>query len=142
MSKSSTKNGNTSANSVLDGTGNGQLIEPEGLALDSKGDVWVMDTGNSRAEEFSSTGTYMQQFGSNGAPLEALYDPKAVAVDAKGDKWVADSYNARIVEFSPAGESIFSFGTEGTGPGQLKEPRAIAIDSKGDVWFLTRPMIA
>jgi RHS repeat-associated protein len=111
----------------------GRTGEPEGLALDSKGDVWVIDSGNARAQEFSSTGAYMSQFGSHGTPLGELDAPKGVAVDSKGDEWVADTNKSRVLEFSPTGESILSVGSEGTGPGELKAPRAVAINPEGDV---------
>ena len=49
------------------GTGNGQLKEPEGVALnEATGDVYVVDYGNSRVEVFSSAGTFQGQFDGSG----------------------------------------------------------------------------
>ncbi|MDE1725598.1 MAG: hypothetical protein KGH76_06865, partial [Thaumarchaeota archaeon] len=46
------------------GTGNGELINPHGIRFDSSGDVYIVDTGNNRVEEFDPSGNYILQFGS------------------------------------------------------------------------------
>jgi hypothetical protein len=52
------------------GTGNGQFREPADVAVDSSGNVYVLEThlynGNPRVQKFSSTGTYITQWGSTG----------------------------------------------------------------------------
>src|SRR5437763_9006693 len=48
------------------GTGNGQLSAPFGLALDSTGNVYVADVANHRIQKFSSVGTYLTQWGTKG----------------------------------------------------------------------------
>jgi hypothetical protein len=47
-------------------TGNGQLSGPKDLAVDSSGNIWVADPGNTRVQEFNSSGSYLSQFGSAG----------------------------------------------------------------------------
>jgi len=39
------------------GTGNGQFVEPYGIAIDSGGNFWVVDHGNERVEAFNISGT-------------------------------------------------------------------------------------
>ena len=117
------------------GAGSGlPLKEPEGMAVDSKGDVWIADTGNDRVQELSSTGGYIRQFGSEGTGSGQFKSPYGVAIDGSGDVWVADMGNNRVEEFSSTGSFILQFGSEGTGNGQFKGPRGIAIDGKDDVW--------
>ncbi len=49
-----------------EGTGQGQLDKPAGVATDSSGNVWVADTGHDRVQEFNSKGEFVREFGSEG----------------------------------------------------------------------------
>ncbi len=112
----------------------GKLKDPFGVAVDSKGDIWVSDEGNSRIEEFGPSGEYLSTFGKAGKETGQLKGPKGIAIDSKGDIWVTEAGNDRVQEFSPEGKSLLVFGKEGSEPGELKEPKALALDSSGDVW--------
>lgn len=113
------------------GTGNGQFQKPIGIATDSKGNVWVADSGNGRIQVFDSSGKYVRQFSKGKFPL---VEPTDVALDAKGDAWVVDSKGPRIVKFDSEGKFLSEFGESGTGNGQLSLPNSIAVDSKGNLW--------
>ena len=117
------------------GSGAGKLNLPFGPALDSKGDIWVADSGNNRIEEYSPEGKYVFSFGTKGKKAGELNEPKALTIDAKGDVWVSESGNDRIQEFSSEGKSLATCGKSGSGAGALSEPKGIAIDAKGDVWI-------
>src|SRR5262249_23543340 len=45
------------------GSGNGQLAAPRDAATNAAGDVYVVDYGNDRIEEFSPSGAYITQWG-------------------------------------------------------------------------------
>lgn len=115
------------------GSGNGQFSHPAGVAIDSKGDVWVVDYGNNRVEELSPAGEYMKSLGSAGTGSGQFNAPKALAFDASGDLWVADYGNSRIEEFGPTGAFIRSVGTAGTGTGQFNHPEGIAVAPNGHI---------
>src|SRR5208337_1559642 len=72
------------------GTGNGQFDFPQGVAVDSSGNVYVVDRGNSRIQKFSNTGTYITQWGSLGISNGQFDYPQGVAVDSSGNVYVAD----------------------------------------------------
>ena len=116
------------------GTGNGQLKSPTGLAVDAKGNAWIVDTDNNRVQEFNEKGEYQTQIGSYGTGNGQFDWPSAIAIDSKGNLWITDSGNSRIEEFNEKGVYIQQFGTEGSGNGQLRWPDGIALDSKGNVW--------
>jgi RHS repeat-associated protein len=112
------------------GTENGQLKEPQDIAVTTSGDEYVLDTANSRVEEFNAKGEYVRKFGAKGAENGDLSEPKGIALDSSGDVWVADTGNSRIEEFSATGTYITKFGSKET----LKEPQGIAVNTEGDVW--------
>jgi YD repeat-containing protein len=117
-----------------EGSGVGQLKAPRGIAVDSKGNVWVVDQTNDRVEEYDETGKYVREFGSVGSGNGQLKEPQGIALDKEGNVWVADMANFRVEEFSPTGAYLGKFGVEGTGNGQFKEPKNLAIDANGNIW--------
>jgi YD repeat-containing protein len=116
------------------GSGNGQVKEPKGVVVTSSGNVDVLDSSNSRVEEFSSAGSYLGKFGSFGKENGQFKSPYGIALDSKGDLWIADTGNNRVQEFNEKHEWQLSLGSEGTGKGQFKEPKGIAIAPNGDVY--------
>ncbi len=117
-----------------EGSGNSQFKRPRDLAIDSSGNVWVVDTKNNCVKEFTSSGEYLMKFGSEGTGNGQFKSPASIAFAANGDLWVTDSLNDRVEEFSPTGEYLAKFGSEGTGNGQFTEPVGIAIAPNGHIW--------
>jgi tripartite motif-containing protein 71 len=92
---------------ITKGTGAGQIEDPEGIAVDASGNIWVADTGNNRVEEFTSAGAFdNQMIGSYGccfsAPNTEFNAPQGLAFDSAGHLFVADANNNRIQEYTPA----------------------------------------
>jgi Ca2+-binding RTX toxin-like protein/streptogramin lyase len=116
------------------GSGNGQFSHPAGVALDAKGNLWVVDQGNNRIQKFNEAGEYVSQFGSSGSENGQFSTPKAIAIDAEGNIWVADSGNGRLEQFDDEGEFTRSVGSPGSGNGQFGGPEDIAIDAEGNIW--------
>jgi len=114
------------------GPSSSQLVDPTGVAADTKGDVWVTDTRSDRVEKFNPQGEYVSQFGYEGTGAGAFKEPRAIAIDAKGNLWVADTGNNRVEEFTEGGTYMRAVGTEGTGA--LKKPYGIATEASGNVW--------
>ena len=78
------------------------LNQPLGVAVDTAGNLYVVDAGNNRVLTLaagSSTPTVL--------PFTGLNSPGGVAVDAAGDLYVADVGNNRVVELA-AGASTQS----------------------------------
>jgi tripartite motif-containing protein 71 len=118
----------------ISGTGSGQLSGPLGVAIDSSGNVWVVDSGNSRVEEFSSEGAYIKSVGSKGSGKTEFKEPKGIAFSGR-NFYVSDYGNNRIEELSGSGTYLAEFGTKGSGNGQLDGPYGIASDPvAGDLY--------
>jgi DNA-binding beta-propeller fold protein YncE len=93
-----------------EGSSQGRLSHPYGLAVDSGGNLWVADTGNNRVQEFNSKGEYLTQIGEYGYANNQLRSPIDVATDSKGNIWVIDSGNARVKKFNSKGEYLTQIG--------------------------------
>ncbi len=96
-----------------EGTGSGQFQSPTGVAVnDTTHDVYVLDKGNDRVEEFNSTGsTLIGEFNGSAAPTGAFSEPSSIAVDnsnnpldpSAGDVYVVDAGHGAIDKFSVSG---------------------------------------
>lgn len=122
------------------GNGPNEFSNPNDVAVDNAGYIYVADTSNDRVQKFAPTGgNAIQTFGTgtSGSGLDQLYQPSGVDVDAAGNVYVADTFNNRVQIFSPSGgNAIRTLGTGvgGTGDGQLNRPLDVAVDKDGNVY--------
>jgi len=117
-----------------EGSEGGHLVEPSGVAIDSKGNVWVADTGHDRIQEFDSEGKFIQEFGAFGSASGLFSEPQGIAIDPEGDVWVADTGNYRLQEFNAKGEFLRTVGSQGAGNVKFSKPQGIVVDSKDNIW--------
>lgn len=66
------------------GSGDGQFNDPQSMASDASGNLFVADPGNHRMEKFDTNGGYLSQFGSVGSLKRQFNDPVGLAVDLHG----------------------------------------------------------
>lgn len=109
------------------GSGNGQLNDPEGIALDASGNIYVADTHNNRVQKFTSAGVYVSQFGSPGSGNGQFNAPVGIAFDSSGNIYVADVGNNRVQKFDSNGVYLSQFGTFGAGNGQFNAPFGVVV---------------
>ncbi len=139
--------------SSFSGSGASALSEPAGVAVSNEtGDVYVVDKGNNRVEEFNSTGTvFLAAFnGSVGPPTGVFSSPEAIAVDnsgsgldpSEGDVYVADTGHNVIDKFSATGTYEGQLTGTCVSPGTCLGSvipfggplRGVAVDPEGNVW--------
>jgi sugar lactone lactonase YvrE len=120
------------------GSDDGQLRSPQGVAVDSSGDVYVADQGNARIDKFTSTGRYLTQWGTFGPDKGKFYDPYGVAVAPSGRVYVTDYLKNQVEVFTNTGSFITQWGSNDTEPGTaagfFDSPTGIAIDAAGNVY--------
>lgn len=119
------------------------LNQPEGLALDSSGNLYIADTGNNVIRKVTvSTGIITTAIG-YGATAGKLNHPEAVAVDSAGHIYVCDTNNRTIWVISGGGlktvAGIGSIGFSGDGGpatlAQLNDPAGLAVDAAGNLYI-------
>jgi sugar lactone lactonase YvrE len=88
---------------------------PGSLALDSAGNIYVVDTLNARVVELSPKGAFIRQFGQRGDTAGTLSRPKGVAVDAAGRVFVSDGLLAAVQVFAPDGTFLGMIGRRAPG---------------------------
>ncbi len=121
----------SSCRTGLKGSGNGEFYVPEGIVVDSKGNIFVADRGNKRVQEFNTEIAWVR----NIAKSEEKEGPFYLGLDpANGNVWVAYSWDNKIGEFSNEGTLIRTWGTTGSEPGQLKDPYGVAVGAEGNIW--------
>jgi YD repeat-containing protein len=111
------------------GAGNGQFSWLAGLNVDSSGNLWVVDYGNNRIQEFNEKSEFVRKFGSAGKGAEQLEQPLNI-VPSGGNLYITDYGNQRVQEFSATGAPVARFGTAGNGNGQFSGPYGIATDPR------------
>jgi sugar lactone lactonase YvrE len=131
------------------------IDSPNGLALDSAGNLYIADTHNGRLRMVSAatgvistvagTGVVagnVQSFGGDNGPATAagLALPRGLAMDSAGNLYFADSANHRIRRISPTGviTTVAGQGTEtfagDNAPAvsaRLDSPRSVAVSPAG-----------
>ena len=61
------------------GSGQGEFLEPEALALDMTGSIFVADTGNDRVQKLSAAGLYVTEVGGFGWDVGQFNKPQCPA---------------------------------------------------------------
>jgi DNA-binding beta-propeller fold protein YncE len=135
------------------------LGEGAGVAVNSKGHVFVFHRGNTNGPaygaaaaqllELDASGKFVREIGRN---LYAWSFAHSVRVDRNDNIWIADKGSDMVVKFSPAGKVLMTFGRkaeasdEGAHPlehprpplppvnGQFRQVTDMAWDSQGNTY--------
>jgi sugar lactone lactonase YvrE len=116
--------------STPNGFTQGNTNQPQGMAADPQGNIWIANCGNDSVTEYpggdATTGT-PPNFHNIG-----LLRPFGLAVDGQGNVWIASSGNDRVVGLAPDGTPLPGSPFMG---GHLRAPLGVAVDSMDNVWI-------
>lgn len=103
---------------------------PSDIALDSKNDVYIVDSHNHRILKFDSNGKFILSFGKQGKEHGEFLYPQSIAIGQFDNIFISDLNNNRIQLFSPVGEHYYSF--SGNGTNEKTESPTVLACGKGD----------
>ena len=151
--------GNSVAGSLGDGgySGDGgpaisaQLSQPDGVAVDRAGDLFILDQTGAVVREVDPSGT-IKTIAGNGTPgysgdggpatSAQLFIARGIALDAAGNLYIADTLNNRIRKVDSGGTITTAAGNGAPGyagdggpaiQAELRYPGAVAIDASGNL---------
>lgn len=104
------------------------LNEPEGVAFDRPGNLYVVNFGNSTVEKFAYTNGTLSTSGTVFANT-GLNNPSAIAIDPQGNIYVANPGNNTVEKFSPAGTDLGIFASA-----NIHNPQGLAFDDNGNLY--------
>lgn len=121
----------------------GQLSFPNGIAVDSHGNLQVSDSNNGRLVVFNVAGKMLATI-SPGVGEGDLGLPRGVAIDDGGRLYVVDTsdHTVRTYDVSnadvPTPKFIASFGGEGQLDGTFQYPNGVATDTRSHIYVTDR----
>jgi NHL repeat len=136
------------------------LGEPSGVAVNSKGHIFVFNRGNSTGPAYGATAAQLLEFDQNGKYIREIGHNLyawSFAHDVRTDKddniWVIDKGSDMVIKFNPEGRVVMVFGRkkeasdEGAAPwthpnpprppvdGQFRQPTDVTWDPQGDIFI-------
>jgi len=103
------------------------------IAYSPDNTLLVANSHQDRIEKYSSSGSLLQSWGTEGNGPGQFRNPLGIAVDGAGNVYVSDFELSRVQKFSPDGTFIRAWGAYGTAPGQFKIPKALTIAPSGNL---------
>jgi len=131
---------------VAGGNGQGlnsnQLNLPNGIFVDSKGNIFIADAGNNRVQKWAPGAkigiTVAGDSIQGGSAANELNDPTNIVVDSFGNLFITDQSNNRIQKWMPGVDSGITV-AGGNGPGnkanQLHWPADVFLDGSNNIFI-------
>ncbi len=94
-----------------------QFNNPQDIAIDKDGYLYVADTGNHRIQKFTSQGDFVGVIGTN----TQFVSPSSLTIDNEGKMYIVDTGN--LMKLNPQGEILRTI--------RINGPKGVAVDENG-----------
>ncbi|MEI9812087.1 MAG: peptidyl-alpha-hydroxyglycine alpha-amidating lyase family protein [Acidobacteriota bacterium] len=105
----------------------GKFQVAHGIAIDSKGQLWVTDRENSRIQIFDQDGNYQRELKYAGLPCAIEFHSDAI--------WMVNGFTGQILKLDLDGKVLGVFGKPGTGPDEFGEAHYLTVSPKGEIYI-------
>lgn len=112
----------------------GELVFPNGLAVDKKGNIWVADSNNSRLQVFNNKGELVRTHLVGGLP-------RGIAIDdyTRDEKLlVVDVFGHNVNIYNTKAERLTTFGERGVSEAQFNYPNGLALGYPRRIYITDR----
>jgi hypothetical protein len=106
------------------GAGQGQLSDPQKIAVDDSGYVFVVDESFKRVQKFTINGTFVTEF------VDTFVEIRGICTDTGGNVYVADRKNETVIKFSSSGTRLSSLPVTGL------NAQDVTASASGDIFVL------
>jgi DNA-binding beta-propeller fold protein YncE len=103
---------------------------PSDIAVDKEGNIYVLDTGNTRIQKFGPDGKYLATIGRKGQGPGEFINPGGLELDKDGNLVVTDTAQSRLHVIIDGGKDVKSI--------VLKDERIYGVRSLGAGGFIGR----
>ena len=109
----------------------GTFNRPSDVALNSTGDIFVLDTRNQRVQHFNADGAFNSTFGfpDDNANDGSFFNALGMHINSTDFIYIADTGTNVIKIFSNGGDYLETIGTAGTGSGEYYNPSGLTMNS-------------
>ncbi len=106
--------------------------EAAGVAVNSKGHIFLFQRSKPNLSEFDESGRYVRSIG------EGLFDhPHGLRIDSEDNIWTTDDTNSTVLKISPAGKVLLILGrrnNSGEADWLFNKPTDVAFSKNGDIF--------
>ncbi|MGO9604632.1 MAG: hypothetical protein ACLQAT_14805 [Candidatus Binataceae bacterium] len=110
--------------------GGANFIDPVGVAIDTAGNAWVVNSFGSSVTALTSGGGLFGYF----TPFHTV-NPFQVAIDAAGHIWMVNFAGQSMTELTSSGGLLGNFNNLNPSGANFQDPTGLAFDDAGNVWL-------
>ena len=114
----------------------GGLNQPRGTAINSKGQIVVVENGGSCISILTPEGEKIRSFSTAGSGNGQLSNPYGVAVDNEDNIYVVDHNNYRVQKFTSEGKFVAAVGSQGSNHLQFYNPVGICFNKTNNTLYV------
>ena len=116
------------------GAGDGELMWPSSITMDSDERIYVSDEALQRVSIFDKKGQFLSRWGTQGRGSGEFDRPAGLVVDRDDNILLVDGLNHRVQRYTKDGKFLGGWGSRGAGDGEFNFPWGINVDDAGNVY--------